>query len=312
MANDTDRTAEPAAAVVGGAGAHQAVLFADIAGSTKLYEVLGDTEAKRLIDEALIALIALTKRHGGRVVKTIGDEVMCVFANAEKGFHAATDMQKKIDSMPVASGTKRRIRVGFHAGPVIEEAGDVFGDTVNVAARLSGLAKGMQIMTTRSTVDTLPSYLRGFTREIAALSVKGKADDMAVCEVLWQDEGDLTMTVAALSVHAVPTGELRLKHGAQELILDAKRNSAGMGRDPGSDIVVTDTKASRHHARIEKRRDKFFLADQSTNGTFVKFAGEAEIGLRREEIMLRGTGRILFGHSETEGVGETVEFTVRG
>ena len=310
MAIDGDRTIEPATPA--GGDAQPTVLFADIAGSTKLYEVLGDTEAKRLIDEVLLALTALTKRHGGRVVKTIGDEVMCVFANAEKGFHAATDMQNKVDSMPVVSGTKRRIRVGFHAGAVIEEAGDVFGDTVNVAARMSGLAKGMQIMTTRTTVDTLPSYLRGFTRDIAALSVKGKADDMAVCEVLWQDEGDLTMTVAALSVHAVSTGEVVLKHGEQELVLNAKRNSAGMGRDPGSDIVVTDTKASRHHARIEKRRDKFFLADQSTNGTFVKFSGEAEIGLRREEIMLRGTGRILFGHSEAEGAGETVEFTVRG
>ena len=310
MAIDGDLTIEPAAPA--GEGVQQAVLFADIAGSTKLYEVLGDTEAKRLIDEVLIALTALTKRHGGRVVKTIGDEVMCVFANAEKGFHAATDMQNKVDSMPVVSGTKRRIRVGFHAGTVIEEAGDVFGDTVNIAARMSGLAKGMQIMTTRITVNTLPGYLRGFTRDIAALSVKGKADDMAVCEVLWQDEGDLTMTVAALSVHAVSTAEVVLKHGEQELVLNAKRNGAALGRDPGSDIVVTDTKASRHHARIEKRRDKFFLADQSTNGTFVKFAGEAEIGLRREEIMLRGTGRILFGHSEAEGAGETVEFIVRG
>ena len=125
MAIDGDRTIEPTTPA--GGGGQQAVLFADIAGSTKLYEVLGDTEAKRLIDEVLIALSALTKRHGGRVVKTIGDEVMCVFANAEKGFHAATDMQNKVDSMPVVSGTKRRIRVGFHAGAVIEEAGDVFG-----------------------------------------------------------------------------------------------------------------------------------------------------------------------------------------
>ena len=311
MSSDPDHVLKPAALAADGAGAHPGVLFADIAGSTKLYEALGDVAAKRLIDDALIALIALTKRHGGRVVKTIGDEVMCVFANAEKSFHAATDMQNKIDSMPVVSGTKRRIRVGFHAGPVIEENGDLFGDTVNIAARMAGLAKGMQIMTTRSTIDALPSYLRSFTRDIAALNVKGKADDMAVCEVLWQDEGDLTMTVAALPSQAVAGGELVLKHGNEEITLAGARNSAAMGRDPGSDIVVTDVKASRHHARIEKRRDKFFLADQSTNGTFVKFSGEAEIGLRREEIMLRGSGRILFGHSEAEGTGDTVEFTVR-
>ena len=84
-----------------------------------------------------------------------------------------------------------------------------------------------------------------------------------------------------------------------------------MGRDPGSDIVVTDIKASRHHARIEKRRDKFFLADYSINGTFIRFSGEPEIGLRREEIMLRGAGYILFGHSDVEVAGESVEFHVR-
>ena len=309
MSDDADRTVDPS---LGRGGVHPAVLFADIAGSTKLYEALGDTAAKGLIDDALIALAALTRRHGGRVIKTIGDEIMCVFPTAEKCFHAATDMQNKIDSMPVVSGTKRRIRIGFHAGPLIEEAGDVFGDTVNVAARMSGLARGMQVMTTKSTVAMLPVYLRAFTRDIASLAVKGKADDMAVCEVLWQDEGDLTMTVAALPAHAVPTGELVLKHGAQHVVLNGQRASAAMGRDPGSDIVVTDTKASRHHARIEKRRDKFFLADQSTNGTFVKVNGEAEIALRREELMLRGSGRIWFGHGEAEDSGESVEFSVHG
>ena len=78
------------------------------------------------------------------------------------------------------------------------------------------------------------------------------------------------------------------------------------------DLVIADPKASRNHARIEKRRDKFFLADQSTNGTFVTFTGEAELSLRREETMLRGTGRITFGHSAGESSEETVEFMVRG
>jgi len=154
-----------------------AVLFADIAGSTKLYEALGDGPAKSLIDEALAALRGITERHRGRVIKTIGDEVMCLFADAERGFLAATDMQTVVNALVVVKGVKRMIRVGFHAGPVIEEKGDVFGDTVNVAARMAGLAKGMQIMTTRATVDALPAALRASTRPIAALAVKGKSDD---------------------------------------------------------------------------------------------------------------------------------------
>jgi predicted component of type VI protein secretion system len=69
--------------------------------------------------------------------------------------------------------------------------------------------------------------------------------------------------------------------------------------------------ASRVHARIERRRDKFFVIDQSTNGTFVNFAGEGEIVLRREEVMLRGEGRIAFGHTLAESTEETVDFAVR-
>ena len=292
-------------------GVDVAVLFADIAGSTKLYEALGDTDAKILIDEALIGMRTITKRHRGRVVKTIGDELMCVFPDAERGFLAATDMQTLVNALVVTKGVKRMIRIGFHAGPVIEEKGDVFGDTVNVAARMAGLAKGMQIMTTRNTVDLLPQALRASTRPIAAVAVKGKADDLAVCEVIWQETDDLTMAAGAMQ-GAEAVVELLLRHEGKELCLGAERPSAMVGRDPSCDLVLAEPKASRQHAKLEKRRDKFFLVDQSTNGTYVTFAGEPEIALRREEVMLRRTGRIVFGHSGSgDAQAESVEFALR-
>jgi class 3 adenylate cyclase len=286
-----------------------AVLFADVSGSTKLYEALGDTQAKLLIDEALGGMKAVTERHRGRVIKTIGDELMCVFPDAERGLLAATDMQTLVNALAVMRGVKRMIRVGFHAGPVIEEKGDVFGDTVNVAARMAGLAKGMQIMTTRTTVEALPAALRASTRAIAALAVKGKADDLAVCEVLWQEGDDLTMAAGA-SAAAEIRFELELRHGAKEIVLGNELKTALMGRDAACDLVIADPKASRQHARIERRRDKFFLTDQSTNGTYVTFAGEPELVLRREEVMLRRSGRITFGHSADAG-GDSVEFSVK-
>lgn len=305
---ETEQSVEPARA---GDAVLPAVLFADIVGSTTLYEALGDNAAKRLIDEALTALAAVTKQHGGRVIKTIGDEIMCLFPAAEKGFHAANGMQKMIDSLPKVSGTKRRIRIGFHAGPVIEEGGDVFGDTVNIAARMVGLAKGMQTMTTRGTVDMLPTHLRILTRNIADVAIKGRSDGMMLCEVLWQQEGSLTMMASSGPAnHQASGGELRLRHGTRELTLHNKRPNATIGRDLLCNIVIIDIKASRNHARIEKRRDKFFLSDHSTNGTFVRFQGESEIILRREEIMLRGTGRIVFGRSDSEGECESLEFQV--
>ena len=293
-----------------GSSSDVAVLFADVAGSTKLYDALGDSQAKILIDEALAGLRAVTERHRGRVIKSIGDELMCVFPDAERGFLAATDMQTLVNALPMVKTAKRMIRVGFHAGTVIVEKGDVFGDTVNVAARMAGLAKGMQIMTTRTTVDALPEALRASTRPIASIAVKGKADDLAVCEVLWQESDDLTMAAGSMQAAELRV-ELLIRHAGREVVLGTELTSAMLGRDAGCEFVIADPKASRQHARIEKRRDKFFITDQSSNGTYVTFAGEPEVVLRREEVMLRRTGRIVFGHSASEGSGDTLEFTVR-
>ena len=287
------------------------MLFADIAGSTRLYDTLGDTQAKVLIDECIGIMRDVVGRYSGRVIKTIGDEVMCVLPDADSGHLAATDMQLRITALPAVSDVKRAIRVGFHFGPVIEEASDVFGDTVNLAARMAGLAKGMQIITTLATVERLSPALRDSTRKIASLAVRGKGDDIEVCEVIWQDGEDLTMATPSISAPAQRI-ELHLTHGGKELTLNQANTTVLLGRDATCHVVLVDRKASRVHARMERRRDKFFLVDQSTNGTFVTVTGEPEIALRREEMMLRGRGRITFGHSIAESSDETVDFILKG
>jgi len=168
----------------------------------------------------------------------------------------------------------------------------------------------MQIITTLATVERLSPALRESTRKIAALSVKGKGDDVEVCEVIWQDGEDLTMTTPSTIAPAARIA-LRLTHGSRDIVLEQASAGVSLGRDAGCNFVLADKKASRVHARIERRRDKFFLIDQSTNGTFVTFAGESEIGLRREEVMLRGRGQITFGHSAAESSDETVDFTLQ-
>jgi adenylate cyclase len=299
-----------------------AVLFADVAGSTRLYEVFGDERAKTLIDECLRCMREATVDSRGRVVKLIGDELMCVFPDAEHAYLAATEMQVRVSQLsisPSADGVmqpgpqSRAIRVGFHAGPVIEDDGDIFGDTVNVASRMTGLAKGNQIMTTGATVSRLPELLRVFTREIAALAIRGKGDAISVYEVIWQAGEDLTMAITARPSAAAATmmmpQSLRLERGELALVLDLDHPGVTMGRDPQCAILIADRQASRQHARVERRRDKFFLVDQSTNGTFITFDGEPELMLLREEVMLRGRGRISFGHSAADG-DETVRFSM--
>ena len=286
-----------------------AVLFADVAGSTRLYDTLGDTQAKKMVDECIVLLRAIVAQYGGRVIKTIGDEVMCVLPDADSGCLAATDMQLKIMLLPALSNVKRAIRVGFHAGALIEENGDVYGDTVNLAARMVGLAKAMQIITTLATVERLSPMLQSSSRRIAALSVKGKGDDVEVCEIIWLAGDELTMATPSIVTLPKKT-TLHLHYGNTELVLEQANASLVLGRDLSCQIVVADRMASRQHARIERRQDKFFLIDQSTNGTFVAFAGEAELTLRREEVMLRGPGRMAFGRSVSQSSEDTVEFSL--
>ena len=286
-----------------------AVVFADLAGSTKLYETLGDTLAKMVVDECLDAMRTVTARHGGRVIKTIGDELMCVFPDADRGTVDACDMQLAVAALPPVPGARRSIRVGFHAGPLLEADGDVFGDTVNTASRMAGLAKADQIITTLTTVVRMSPLLRQSTRRIAALTIRGKEDDVDVCEVLWQSSDELTMAASAL-VQPAAAHSLHLLHGTQRFVVEGNGAYAMIGRDASCHIVLADRKASRVHARVEWRRDKFFLIDQSTNGTYVTFAGEDEVVLRREEVMLRSQGRISFGHSIADSDLETVDFVL--
>jgi class 3 adenylate cyclase len=293
--------------------AHLAVLFADVVGSTKLYDTLGDVTAKQMIDECLAVLTGVAHQYGGRVIKTIGDEIMCALPSADSGCLAAMDMHHKVMALPAVSQVKRSVRIGFHFGPVIEENSDVFGDTVNVAARMAGLAKGMQIITTGATVSRMSQMLQLSTRAIAALSVKGKGDEVSVSEVIWQGGDELTMTTSS-QAFTNKVVSLRVEHAAhgRAWVVDNAHTSIVLGRDAQCDVVIADRNASRQHARIECRRDKFFLVDQSTNGTFIVMAGEAEVLLRREEIMLRGAGRIGFGHSVNQPDAEFVSFVLQG
>jgi class 3 adenylate cyclase len=287
------------------------VLFADVAGSTRLYEKLGDAEALRAVERCLNRVERVIVACKGRVVKTIGDEIMAVFDAAEDGMQAACDMQQRVEDLPPISGVKLAIRVGFHFGSAIEEKKDVFGDTVNVAARMTALAKGGQIITTGESIAALPPLLQQSSREIDAIAVKGKSEVVHVCEVLWQEGEDLTMKSGTSMVAAPPPPlRVKLRHDNTEITLDAAHPSVTLGRDLACDMVIRDPRASRTHGRIELRRDKFMLVDQSTNGTFVTFQGEAEFVLKREETILRNRGRIVFGHGWVDKKTEVVEFEI--
>ena len=284
-----------------------AILFADVSGSTTLYEKLGDRAALMAVESVVDLLKSTVDACRGRVVKTIGDEVMAAFPDADSAFRAASDMQTRVTALPALGETRLAIRIGFHAGAMLEENGDYFGDAVNTAARMAGFAKGGQIITTGATVQALSPLLRESTREVAALSVKGKQAEVEVCEVLWQSGDEVTL-LASKRAQASTEAVLRLAHGIRELLMDANLATVQIGRDATHPIPIADKMASRLHGRIERRGDKFYYVDLSTNGTYLTIEGDVETVLRRDQAMLRGRGTLSFGHSATDPGAELVTF----
>jgi class 3 adenylate cyclase len=284
-----------------------AVLFADVSGSTSLYERLGDRAALAAVESVLGVLKRVVAAERGRVVKTIGDEVMAVFESADAALQAAVDMQTQVSALPAVGDVRLGIRVGFHAGPVLEEHGDVFGDAVNTAARLAGLANGGQIITSGATIERLSPLLRESTRDLDTLAVRGKHDELRVFEVLWQDVGTITL-VAPRGARPGAETTLAIAHAGRVLRLAPGVARIMFGRDQSNDVVIDDKMASRVHGRIERRRDRFYYVDMSTNGTYVTNEGDTELVLRRDQLMLRGRGRISFGHSSADADAEVVTF----
>jgi len=280
-------------------------MFADVAGSTRLYEHVGDSRALAAVNDCLALVKVVAEGHQGRIVKNIGDEAMAVFPSADLAAEAAAEIQGRLARLPAVGTQPLNMRIGFHVGPAIEADGDVYGDSVNVAARMVALAKGGQVILTEWTSNALSPWLRARTRQVDAMTVKGKIQDIGIFELVCVGEDELT----ALSTRqAAPPARIRLQHGERDIALGPEHATLSFGRDVQSDVVIADRLASRSHARIERRRDKFVLIDQSTNGTFVTFEGEPEIQLRREELMLRGRGQISFGHSHRSDPSEYVAF----
>ena len=272
------------------------VLFADIVGSTRLYDRLGDIEAQRTIAEAFATMSESVHRHGGVVIKTIGDEIMCRFDRVDDAALAARDIQETFHSVTARTTEPIAIRIGFHHGPVIFEDTDVFGDAVNIAARMADIAKREQIITTEDSIEAIEDAAAVTVRRFDRVRVKGKSAPLTVYEVVWMQE-NLTQIFSTdfPTVIGNPPKTLHIVHQTtnKEMTLDSPAFLLGRNRE--CDLVVQTPTASRIHARIEPRRGKFVLLDTSTNGTYARTNDERELYLRREELVIQGDTTISLG-----------------
>ena len=276
------------------------VLFAAVTGGGLLYGAAGDATAADAIGNCLDVVRGATETSGGRVVKTVGDELMAVFPNPDLATQAAAHMHMAVNALPAVEGQKLSLRIGFHAGPVVQRDGDIFGDTVNLASRLATQATKGQVLTSADTVTKLTPLLRVATRRLYDITVKGKAQDVSLCEVLWAKDPDITDVMLRSTLQPPANARLRLRVGSRELVGQRGAETITIGRDPKSTLVIAEATASRNHCVIERRKNHFVLRDQSSNGTFVFLDGDTQgIVLRREEFVLQGHGWISFGQPKS-------------
>jgi hypothetical protein len=289
-----------------------AVLFADVVGSTELYEVLGDLRARDIVGKCLDVMREATESHGGSVIKTIGDEVMATFMAPDQAMNAARDMQVAISKGEAVSvdGAPLAIRVGCDYGPVIPDERDVFGSTVNTANRVTSQAKAAQVLITSNMVDRLGPEWRAAVRQIDLAPIRGKTGETAMFEALWQSE-DITSMLPTISWNerrAKSKARMRLRYQGKELLVDAEHPHINLGRSDENDLVVKGNLISRLHARVEINRDRFLLVDQSTNGSFVVTRQGDEQFVRRDSIPLHGEGVIGLGRIVQPGSAQAIYF----
>lgn len=275
-----------------------AVLFADISGSVGIYASKGDTVAFKLNDSCLRILEGEVTKYSGREIKRAGDAVLAVFDSPVEAVRAATGMVLATDDPgDVFCKEGVLVRVGISYGKVVESEGDVYGDQVNIAARLTSLAGPGEILLTDGVYNALSRDMQEAARLINQINLRGRAVSVPVYRYRWTLEEDATMMNAGPVAAPVkgPRPILSVTRGGQSFEVEAERPKLRIGRKPDNELVIEDDVVSRHHAEISLRGDKFVLTDRSMNGTTVSVDNGPTLRVCREEMVLVGSGQILLG-----------------
>ncbi len=294
------------------------VVFADLTGSTGVFESLGNAKATQAITRLTQWIGKVCTAQNGQVVKSLGDGVLMVFTQNAEAVEAVSEMQRihteRITAWPAK--LKMRLQIGMARGQVIEQEGDFFGDAVNVASRLSDLSGPDQILATDTVIDHLPADSLVRFRSLGAMDIRGRNEACMVYRVEWQSEvlSDFFTVPAGLTASpfskAVPQlGAIALSWLDVQASFTSTELPVHLGRDADAQFVINDPRVSRLHAKISWRSGKFYLEDVSSYGTWVRFAGGAAIvALRRQECVLLVPGDIALGAAFEDFTVPTVSF----
>ncbi|WP_395686841.1 adenylate/guanylate cyclase domain-containing protein [Caenimonas koreensis] len=292
------------------------VVFADLVGSTGIFERLGDETAGRFVTQLTGALSKTFEQHSGRVVKLLGDGLFVVFVNEGDAIEACVSIQKRLQEKPIhpgGTGNAVQMQMGVETGEVVEIDGDCYGDAVNSAARLADLAGADQILTSQRVRDLLPPLQKAQLRSLGPMYLRGKQEVTEVFRVEWDIDRDADATVMGVSMlKPAKDASLEISALGQTLRLDTRGDKLTLGRATTASLSVNDSRVSRVHATIEWRGGHFVLGDGSSFGTWVYFGNQTEpVVLRRTECYLVGQGQISLGCEREAEEAPMVMFSVK-
>ncbi|MDZ4076192.1 MAG: adenylate/guanylate cyclase domain-containing protein [Hylemonella sp.] len=292
------------------------VVFADLVGSTSLFERLGDEAASRFVTQLVSMLSEIFGQHQGRVVKVLGDGLFVVFQHEGAALAACIQVQNHLlekQIRPADSGAPVELQIGIDSGEVVEIEGDCFGDTVNSAARLADLAGASQILTTDNVWKAIFPVQRAALRSMGPMYLRGKTESSHVYRVEWQAgrDGEATM-IGRSTIPPRREESLELSHGDRRLQLKAKGDRISLGRASDAALHVNDPRVSRLHATLEWRGGQFVLTDASSFGTWVYLGNQDEaVVLRRTECTLVGSGQIVLGCAREDEDAPVIAFSIK-
>jgi class 3 adenylate cyclase len=184
------------------------ILFTDIEGSTRYWDIRGDIDGRLMVDYHNRLIFPVIKKFKGKIIKTIGDAIMASFSRAEQAVKAAIAIQQMLQK------TRRqdknfglKVRIGIHTGKAIVEHSDVFGDVVNVAARIEQIGQGNEIFLSENTADKIDKKVFGLVKSIS-FTPKGKARQIKVYRCEW---GSLDKLIDGIQIDPFLAMKLRQK-----------------------------------------------------------------------------------------------------
>ena len=289
------------------------VLFADLRGSTSLFETLGNAAATTVVTRNVDEMSRIVRMHKGQVVKTLGDGLMAVFDEPAPALRAAAQMHDAQARLARAAHGKAvlKLQVGMAHGEVVEVGTDCFGDAVNVAARLLDHAGDNETLVTSTVVEGLAEREQQHFRSLDKLQLRGRAEPVHLYLLEGQRSGDMaTTSFGGLNPLALPDA-IKLSWSDLTRTFRSRDLPVVLGRSRQATYCIDDQRVSRSHARIDWHGDAFQLTDLSYNGSFVRFGDAGEVvALRRSTCTLHGRGVIGLGAPPDDALAPCVNFEI--